>query len=74
MRCQVETYSGFRLHERPRRFTWEGAWLEVRQVLGQWFEPQRLNFKVAADDGRVYLVSYCPKVEAWEVRLLSRPE
>lgn len=72
--CQVETYSGYRLHERPRRFTWGTHWLEVRQVLKRWSEPQHLYFKVAAADGGAYLLRYCQPKEIWEVRLLSRLE
>jgi hypothetical protein len=74
MLCQVETYSGSRLHERPRRFSWGGAWLEVQEVLRQWSEPEHLHFKVAAADGRIYLLTYCRPAEAWEVRPLGRPE
>jgi hypothetical protein len=66
--CQVETYSGSRLHERPRRFTWEGQWLEVGQVLATWYEPQSLNFQVAAGDGRIFLLQYDPEAEAWTVQ------
>jgi hypothetical protein len=66
-RVQVETYSGARLHERPRRFTRGGAWLTVRRVVEQWREPQLLRFKVVADDQQVYLLSYHVLQDAWEV-------
>jgi hypothetical protein len=54
MNCEVETYSGFRLHEYPRRFTWEGDWLEVKVVRQQWRGPETLEFEVLAEDGCVY--------------------
>ncbi len=73
MRCQVETYSGYRLHERPRRFSWGGVSLEVRRVLEQWSEPEHLNFKVAAEDGGIYLLAYSRQDDAWEVRPLKAP-
>jgi hypothetical protein len=66
-RCQVETYSGGRLHERPRRFTRGGDWLEVRRILEQWRDPDHLRFKVVAADHRVYLLSYHVRQDAWEV-------
>jgi hypothetical protein len=66
---RVETYSGFRLHERPRRFTYQGEGLEVRRVLAQWQEPEALCFTVAAEDARVYLLKYHPDRDAWEVRI-----
>ncbi len=70
MRCQVETYSGFRLHERPRRFTWGGVWLEVHQILEQWINPGSLCFKVKAEQ-RVFLLSYNEARDDWEVELIK---
>jgi len=69
--CQVETYSGFRLHERPRRFTWGEVWLEVQRVLDRWSGPDHLYFRVAVADGRVFLLSYNQQTDAWEVKLLG---
>jgi hypothetical protein len=69
MRCQVTTYSGHRLHERPLSFTWGEEWLEVRQVLEQSYGPDHLLFKVAAADGRRYLLTYHQAADAWEVRI-----
>lgn len=65
--CQVETYSGYRVHERPRRFTFQGEWLEVRRILAQWQEPENLCFTVAAQDSRRYLLKYSYNQDAWEV-------
>ena len=72
MRCQVATYSGHRLHERPLRFTWDGKWLEVRQILEQSYGPGRLRFKVAAADGRRYLLTYDQNGDFWEVEVRGR--
>jgi hypothetical protein len=69
MNCRVETYSGYRLHERPRRFTWKGAWLEVHQVIGQWMAPDYLCFKVRVAD-HAYLLKYHKAQDAWEVELV----
>jgi hypothetical protein len=69
MRCQVETYSGSRLHERPRRFTWEGQWLEVRRILARGREPDSLYFKIAATDDRIYVLKYYHLQDAWEANL-----
>ena len=69
MRCQVATYSGSRLHERPLRFTWGQEWLEVRQVLEQGYEPDGLFFKVAAADGRAFLLRYRQAADFWEIEL-----
>jgi hypothetical protein len=66
---QVETYSGSRLHERPRRFCWQAEWLEVRRILAHWYEPEGLHFKVRAEDDRVYHLKYHQSTDQWEVRL-----
>ncbi len=66
MPCRVVTYCGFRVHERPLRFTWGGQWLEVREVLEQGYGPDHLFFKVAAADGRVYLLQYRWVADSWE--------
>lgn len=70
--CQVETYSGHRLHERPRRFTWQGQWLEVRRVLRRWQEPENLSFIVTADDSQQFLLRYHRHQDTWEVLALVR--
>jgi hypothetical protein len=69
MKCRVETYSGFRLHERPRRFTWGRTWLEVHQVMEQWVAPGYLGFKVKVAD-RIYLLKYHQAQDTWEVELV----
>jgi hypothetical protein len=69
MDCRVETYSGFRLHERPRRFTWEGTWLDVHQVMDRWAAPGHLCFKVRVADC-TYLLKYHQARDAWEVELV----
>jgi hypothetical protein len=68
MNCRVETYSGFRLHERPRRFTWGRTWLEVDQVMDQWVAPGLLCFKVKVAD-RAYLLKYHHAQDIWKVGL-----
>jgi hypothetical protein len=69
-RGRVETYSGSRLHERPRRFTrGDGTWLEVRRILSQWRDPRHLRFQVLAEDQRIFLLSYDFLGDAWEVEL-----
>jgi len=67
MICQVETYSGSRLHERPRRFTWMGAWLEVAAVRAQWRGPEELHFELVAADGGVFRLTYHFLRDEWRV-------
>jgi len=74
IRCQVATYSGSRLHERPLRFTWGEQWLEVREVLEQGYGPDHLFFKVVAADGRVYLLQYQGDTDYWEAKVCGPPQ
>lgn len=64
---QVETYSGARLHERPKRFLWQGNWLEVREIVASWQTPDYLSFKVKAEDGRTYLLRWHRQWDAWDL-------
>lgn len=70
MLCRVESYSGFRVHERPRRFTWSETWLEIDQIMEQWVTPASYRFKVRVQD-RVYRLEYHQAEDAWEVELIS---
>ena len=69
MLCRVESYSGSRLHERPRRFTWGETWLEIDRIMEQWVTPSSYCFKVKVED-RVYQLEYHQTLDAWEVELV----
>jgi len=71
MVCQVATYSGHRLHERPLSFTWKEQRLEVREILGQGYDPESLFFKVVAADGGIYLLQYQGSTDSWKVRICA---
>lgn len=71
--CQVHTYSGFRIHERPLSFTWGEERLEVRQVLKQGYTPDTLFFKVEASDGRIYLLTYHRSSDSWTAGVCGLP-
>lgn len=64
----VETYSGARLHERPRRFRWRERWYRVTEVLARWQEPEALVFRVKGEDGRLYRLTYHFSQDAWTVQ------
>jgi hypothetical protein len=67
--CRVETYSGARLHDHPRRFTFQGEWLEVGRILDRWREPEFLGFLVVASDSRTYFLKYLLQQDAWQVSI-----
>jgi hypothetical protein len=65
----VETYSGSRLHERPRHFTFRGERLEVTRVLASWREPAILAFIVLAHDFRRFLLKYHQLDDVWVIQI-----
>jgi len=69
MLCRVESYSGSRIHERPRRFTWGETWLEIDQIVKQWVTPSSFCFKVRAR-GQLYRLEYYQARDVWEVELI----
>ena len=69
---QVETYSGFKADETPRRFCLEAQWFDVVEVLDRWYQGHPLPewpiadyFKVLADDQRHYLLKHDRESDAW---------
>ena len=69
---QVECYAGHKADETPRRFLWEGRWLEVQEATDRWHEagekpewPTADYFKVLADDGGEYLLKHDHECDAW---------
>ena len=71
---RVETYSGYRLHEHPRHFTFQGERLEVTGVLARWQEPEHLAFIVVAPNSRRYLLKYHQPRDAWEIQIWTGSE
>lgn len=68
----VETYSGQRLHEWPRRFRLMGSWHTVTRVLSCWQEPASLHFTVLAEDGQKYFLEYNQENDIWKVGIFTR--
>ena len=69
---QVECYSGYKADERPRRFLYYEAWLEVGEVVdsrhqvGRSSEGWRADyFKVRAEDGHLYLLKHDLEADQW---------
>ena len=62
---EVESYSGYKLHESPRKFIHEKKQYVIQEIIDQWYEgsikpdaPIVSYFKVRADDGKHYLIRY----------------
>lgn len=62
---QVESYSGSKADEAPRRFWLDEAWIEVVDIVDRWHQVESLPewpradyFKVVALQGRMFLLKH----------------
>ncbi len=69
---KVECYAGIKADETPRRFSWEGQAVEVRDVLDRWYQieskpewPRADYFKVRGLDEREYLLKHDLESDDW---------
>lgn len=70
---EVECYAGHRGEETPRRFTVGERRVEVRDLLDAWLGPDHRYFKVAGDDGGVYILRHDAVADLWEITLFEDP-
>ena len=64
---RVESYSGYRAEETPRRFWLGDRCVEVRQVLDRWLAPDHRYFKVLGSDGARYILRHDPYGDIWRL-------
>jgi hypothetical protein len=57
MKLQVVCYAGRKADERPVRFRLDAHEYVVEEVLDQWYGPEKVFYKVRADDGNLYILS-----------------
>jgi hypothetical protein len=67
MEIVVECYAGYRGEETPRRFTVGERPVEVASVIDQWMTPDYRYFRLAADNGRMYVVRQNVASGKWEL-------
>ena len=74
----VKCYSGFKTNERPLSFVHCDHEFSVMDIEGSWFEEdeagcsRRVCFRVRADDGDLYLLSYDENSDEWVLRRIWR--
>ena len=73
---QVECYSGFKAHERPVAFIYQGERLDIQDIIDRWYEggldssrPIVDYFKVKTSDGKIYFLRYQSALDEWSLRL-----
>lgn len=72
MTIQVECYAGYRGAQEPRAFTLDGRRLEVREIQDRWTGPDYRYFKVAADDGDMYVLRHDERIGEWTLGAFRR--
>ncbi len=72
MKIEVACYAGYRGEETPRRLTLGGRAVAVVEVLDRWYGPDHRYFKVAGDDGAIYILRHEPPTGSWRLTLYER--
>ncbi len=72
MKIEVACHAGYRGDETPRRLTLGGRAVEVVEVLDRWHGPDHRYFKVAGDDGAIYILRHEPPSGEWRLTLYER--
>jgi hypothetical protein len=67
MEIVVECYAGYREEETPRRFSIGERSVEVARVIERWITPDYRYFRLAADDGRMYVIRQGVASGKWEL-------
>jgi hypothetical protein len=68
---RVECYAGHRAEQTPRRMWLEERAIELR-VLDAWLAPDHRYFKVAGDDGSLYIIRHDVASDRWEMTMFQR--
>lgn len=63
----VRCYSGYKGVERPVSFSIGERYLNVEELIDQWYGPDYLYFKVRADDGNLYILKYNESADEWGI-------
>ncbi len=72
LEIRVECYAGGRGEETPRRFWVDDRLVTVSTVLDCWLAPDHRYFKVAGDDGDVYIIRFDASADRWELTVFQR--
>ncbi len=62
---RVYCYSGYRVDQRPSRFTIRDREYNVQELDDQWYSPDATYFRVRADDGNYYVLRHDEGQDSW---------
>lgn len=72
MRLKVESYSGHKADQDPRRFTLQGRTFLVEEIVDRWYGPDHAYFKVRADDSNIYILKHSPDGDEWSLEMFRQ--
>jgi hypothetical protein len=67
LEIKVESYSGFKVHQRPETFSLGRKKMRVTAILDQWYGPDHAYFKVLAEDANIYILRFSEVNDHWEL-------
>ncbi|MBD3321765.1 MAG: hypothetical protein GF350_11775 [Chitinivibrionales bacterium] len=67
MNIQVETYSGSKADEYPKRLYTGETVLEVIEVEDRWYEPDSTYFRVFTDNCCHYVLKHISRCDVWKI-------
>ncbi len=70
MKIHVECHSGHKVNERPIKVSIDDRVLFVESIEDRWYGPDASYFRVSADDGNTYVLSYSESKDAWTLESL----
>ena len=68
---RVECYAGYTADERPVAFSLRGRRILVRDLLDRWLGEDHAYFKLAGDDGALYIIRQDRNADTWELVLME---
>lgn len=69
MIVKVECYAGHRGEQTPRRLAFDGRSVELVEILDCWLGPDHRYFKMATDDGAIYILRHDTAHDRWELTM-----
>ena len=75
-KIQVECYSGYKVNEHPRAFTYQGTRWEIQEIVDRWHEgyvdsarPEISYFRVKTTEGRIFILRYLSLFDSWSMSI-----
>ncbi|MCP4629822.1 MAG: hypothetical protein GY850_40890 [bacterium] len=68
MDIRVETYSGYKADEYPKRISIDEKQLEIIDIEDRWYGPDYAYYKIFADDGKRYILRQDLSDSQWNLQ------